>query len=100
MNKNQEREHAMKAKDFTNVTALMERRRELLEQIEGVSDDGRNGYLGMTFRGQHQRDDLLAVIREPVAAELGRRLAAVEGELNRLGVDLGDGPPVTDGLPE
>ncbi|WP_439539482.1 hypothetical protein [Sphingomonas sp.] len=70
----------MKLADFNSVDALISRRNRLSVQLTCK--------LGVTIHGTYQEDDIVELVRPIVHRELKARIARIDAELVKLGVQV------------
>lgn len=79
----------MKLSDFHEAAALIKERSELRRGVV----EARSAGLGVTLRGVYQDAAIVDAARGAVITELQRRIATIDGQLARLGIEVDEAIP-------
>lgn len=79
----------MKLSDFHEAADLIEERVTLRRSVA----EARGAGLGVTLGGRYQDAAIVDAVRGAVITELQRRIATIDGQLARLGVDIDEAIP-------
>jgi hypothetical protein len=79
----------MKLSDYRKVAALLTQRESLwADHIKVNNSANDNGALGVTIQGRYQQWDILEPVKPVVLAVLEKRIALIDEQLTKLGVEI------------